>query len=104
MLTFTLRYFLGSCLIAASSPRNSSTLLFMFSYNCLSFSNRPRRSLTFVQLRNQVVQLGRHPGDLVVQLAVGDQPADPPVAVVDLVGQGPDVVRRLIQRRGEGIV
>ena len=41
MLTFTFRYFLGSFLISAISPRNSTTVWFMFSYNCLSCSSWP---------------------------------------------------------------
>src|SRR5262249_875604 len=41
VLTFTLRNFLGSFRISAMSARISATVLFMFSYNSLLFSNCP---------------------------------------------------------------
>src|SRR5206468_11313072 len=41
ILTFTLRNFLGSFRISAMSARISATVLFMFSYNSLLFSNCP---------------------------------------------------------------
>ena len=56
MLTFTFRYFFGSLLISAISARRSVTAPFMFSYNCLSFSNCPAVPSPVVQLRHQLIE------------------------------------------------
>ena len=39
MLTLTLRYFFGSFLICGDQRAHVDDRTFMFSYNCLSFSN-----------------------------------------------------------------
>ena len=60
MLTLMFRYFRGSFVIAAINVRRSVTAPFMFSYNCLSFSNCPAvPSPSFRRDHQSVHALGR---------------------------------------------
>ena len=93
ILTLTFRYFFGSFLMAAIRSPSCATVLFMFSYNCLSFSNSPAVPSPFVQPRHELVEAVGHRVEPVEDRRVGHQLAGRPVAAVQLAGQLPEIAR-----------
>ena len=84
MLTFTFRYFFGSFLISAMSADRSVVTLFMFSYNCLSFSNCPAVPSPVVQPGHQLVEPLGHRVQPVEERRVGHQLARRALAAIEL--------------------
>ena len=84
---------------SATSVRNSLTAPFMFSYNCLSFSNWPAVPSPSFSLRHQVDRTARVDRiEPVEERRIGDQLAGGAFAPVQPVGQVLQVRRRAGQR------